>query len=172
MSEAARRVVGSIALDIVGIGIVFFAPPAVAGIREGEDFLEDRYTSPADVAAHVNACAISGFCTGSPGRYSLNVFQGVPTPEAMERSQFKARLGLEVGDGCVHFRDLYDLMNWHAASPNEQVVRMPDGFYSVTALSSLPASGVAGDGQSIDLYFKSVSEKPALRWEGVPLLCE
>ena len=118
----AARLVRSIEIDLVGVGVVFFAPPAVAGIGEGEDFLEAKYTAPADVAAHVNAGTISGFCTGSPGKYVLTVLEGDPALGEVERAHFKARLGLEVSDGQVHFRDLYDLMNWRSTTPIGQVV--------------------------------------------------
>jgi hypothetical protein len=86
------------------VGIAFFAPPAVSGSREGEDFLETQYTSAHDVAAHVNACTISGFCIGSPGTYLVAVFGGAPASAVVALAQFKVRLVLRHGRGaCLVF---------------------------------------------------------------------
>jgi hypothetical protein len=172
MRDATARESQSFSLDVAGLGIVFFSPFAVAAIAEGEDFLAKRYMLPADVANHVNACTISAFCTGSPGIYTVRVENGRPSNEAVAAAQFSLRLGLEVRGGSVHFRDLYDLMNWTRVTPASQVVSLDDGFYLVTVLSSLPTSGLVGDEQIIELHFELVSAKPQLQWTGVPQLCD
>ena len=70
---------------------------------------------------------------------------------------------------CV--RDLYDLMGWSADCPSEQQRSRPDGWYQLTAYTSLPPSGVVGDGQTIDINLEQVTHRPVLRWDGVPVLC-
>ena len=169
MPEASLK---PISLDVSGLGIVFFSPAFVAAIPEGEDFLSSHYTLPADVAASVNACTISAFCTGSSGTYVLEVQGGAPSKEAVEAAQFSLQLGLEVRGGAVHFRDLYDLMNWTQVTPESQVFELADGFYLVTVLSSLAASELAGEDQRIEVHFESTSAKPQLNWTGVPQLCD
>jgi hypothetical protein len=120
----------------------------------------------------VNACTLPGFCTGSPGRYLVSVFSGIPPTGAVESAQFALRLGIEVRGGRIHFRDLYDLMRWNPKTPDAQVVSFEDGFYAVTVLSSLPSSGIAGEAQQIYIYLEATTSKPTLNWDGVPLLCE
>ena len=39
-----------IALDIRGLGLILYSPPAVAHIAEGADYLGDHFWQPADVA--------------------------------------------------------------------------------------------------------------------------
>ena len=37
-----------------------------------------------------------------------------------------------------------------------------------TVYSSRPTSGILGDNQVIDIHLEPTTEKPLLRWEGVP----
>jgi hypothetical protein len=81
-------------------------------------------------------------------------------------------LGLEVHEGVICIRDLYDLMQWSAECPASQQLPMADGWYRLTVYSSRPASGILGDNQVIDIDLEAMREKPKLRWEGVPSLCD
>jgi hypothetical protein len=89
----------------------------------------------------------------------------------LQDAEFKLRLCLEVRDGTVCFRDVYDLMEWTADCPAPQKIEVADGFYSVTVYSSTPDSGIIGQDQTIYLHFERVAAKPAVKWDGVPQLC-
>jgi hypothetical protein len=159
-------------LDIAGLGIILYSPPAVAHIPEGSDYLKEHFWEPADVARHVMACQLTTFCTGSPGSFRLRFLQGPRNEEAVASAAFKLRLGLQVEKGRICVRDLYDLKDWYAECPTAQQVPLPDGWYRLTVYSSRPASGILGDGQTINIHLEAMSDRPPLRWEGVPLLCE
>ena len=62
----------------------------------------------------------------------------------MQGVDFKLRLGIEVRDGGVFIRDLYDLMDWSLECSEQQCLRLANGWYLVTVYSSLPASGITG----------------------------
>ncbi len=157
-------------IEIVGLGIIFYSPRAVSHIKEGEDYLEAHFWEPDDVARHVMDCQISAFATGSPGRYTLRLRQAIEDPVDLLPNEGAIRLGIEVHDSVVCFRDLYELMEWCAECPPAQTVCIDDGFYRITVITSLPASGIIGDGQVIDMVFVKTDEKPMLRWPGVPNL--
>lgn len=62
-------------LEIAGVGIILYSPPAVAHIPEGSDYLREHFSHGKDVARHVRACRLTGFCTGSPGEFHLRFWQ-------------------------------------------------------------------------------------------------
>ena len=159
-------------LDIAGLGIVLYSPPAVKHIPAGADYLQEHLWQPADVARHVMACQLTTFCTGTPGSFRLRFWDGPRDERAVEAADFKVRLGLQVHEGIICVRDCYDLMQWATDCPEEQKLPIADGWYRLTVFTSCPPSGIFGDNQVIDIHLESVAEKPALRWEGVPLLCE
>lgn len=161
-----------IALEIQGLGIILYSPHAVAHIAEGSNYLESDFTEPADVARHVMDCGLTGFCTGSSGIFSLKFIDGPPDEKAFQTSHYKIRLGLQIKGSSICVRDLYDLIMWDSSCPENQRFHVPDGWYRLTVLTSIPPSGIVGDNQTIIIYLESIPEKPALRWEGVPLLCE
>jgi hypothetical protein len=160
-----------IRLSIAGLGIIFYSPFAVQHIRDGEDYLTASFRDPDDVAKHVKSCEISTFCTGTPGDFKLVIDDGNLDDVAMNQSEFRIRLGLEVRAGQVCFRDLYDLLKWSKESPDTQMVNLENGFYRITVYSSPPASGILGDNQTVYLNFERVDRKPDLSWTGVPQLC-
>jgi hypothetical protein len=160
-----------IPLTIAGLGIIFYSPFAVAGIGEGEDYFSTTFQNPAQVAAHAMKGDIATFCTGSGGDFRLAVYGGRLDDDGLQEADFKLRLCLEVRDGDVYFRDLYDLMDWTADCPSSQKIKLPDGFYRVTVYSSTPESGIIGQNQAICLHFEKVAQRPALKWDGVPQLC-
>jgi hypothetical protein len=134
-------------LEIAGLGIVFYSPFAVADIPKGSDFLSQHFMKPQDVASFVNACTISAIGTGSPGSYLLRLFDG-PYPNELEKvSRATIRLGIEVRDGSLCFRDLYDFMEWDPVCPAGQQIAFPNGFFRITVCSSRPASGILGRDQ-------------------------
>jgi hypothetical protein len=158
----------TITLNILGLGAILYSPRATRHIGHGENYLEPHFWEPADVARHVNDCQISGFCTGSPGRYLLRLYDGPIDAAGLESAGAKVRLGIEVHDDELCFRDLYDLMAWEPDCADAQRVRLPSGFYRITVYTSRPASGIVGDGQTISLHFEAQAEKPRLAWSCVP----
>jgi hypothetical protein len=161
----------TINLNIQGLGVIFYSPVAVGHISVGEDYLSTRFWDPAAVAEHVMSCRLSAFSLGSPGIYHLRIYDGALNTAALEASPAKARLGVEVRDGRLCFRDLYDLSDWNPECPTKQQVALSDGFYLVTAYTSPPPSGVLGDRQEVFLHLEQAGKKPNLRWSGVPDLC-
>lgn len=157
-----------IAVDISGLGFILYSPPAVSHIPEGSDYLEKHF----DVARHVMACQLTAFCTGTPGSFRLRFRDGPRDEQAVYAADFKLRLGLEVHEGVICIRDLYDLMQWFAECPESQQLPMADGWYRLTVYTSRPPSGIFGDNQVIDIHLEAMQEKPKLRWEGVPTLCD
>jgi hypothetical protein len=158
-------------LTIAGLGIVFYSPFAVAGIAEEEDFLTSALWDPEDVATVVNSCRFGVLATGTPGDFIIHVLAGPLDEAAVMGAEFKVRLCLEVRDGEVQFRDLYDFMQWYRDVDGEQCVPMENGFYRVTAYSSTPASGILGEDQPIYVHFERAAERPLIKHPGVPLLC-
>jgi len=160
-----------ILLSTAGLGIIFYSPFAVAGIREGEDYFSASFANPAEVAAHAMRGDIATFCTGSGGDFRLIAYDGRLEDDAFRAAEFKIRLCLEAQGGVVCFRDLYDLMAWVQECPASQKVTLADGFYRVTVYSSVPESGIIGDDQTIYLHFERTDRMPTLKWDGVPQLC-
>jgi hypothetical protein len=80
-------------------------------------------------------------------------------------------LGVEVRDSRLCIIDLYDLMRWDPECPLAQCIDLDDGFYNVTLLSRMPASGVLGDDQEVLVFLQKVSEMPELTITGIPYLC-
>jgi hypothetical protein len=156
----------TIDLEIVGLGIIFYSPFAVRHIPVGQDYLEPHFWKPEDVARHVNSCEISAFGTGSPGRYLLELYDGALDLRGMESAKASVRLGIEVRDRSLCFRDLYDLIRWDPACPSRQTVSIPDGFYRVTAYTS-PEPGLV-DGQVVWLHLQQSADRPRLNWAEVP----
>ncbi len=159
-------------VDIAGLGFILYSPPAASHIPEGTDYLEKHFMQPKDVARHVMDCQLTAFCTGTPGSFRLRFWDGARDEQAVDASDFKIRLGLQVHGGVICIRDLYDMMEWFAECPVEQQLPLADGWYRLTIYSSAPESGVLGDQQVIDIHLESAREKPSLRWEGVPMLCD
>ena len=159
-------------VQISGLGFILYSPPAVRHIAEGSDYLETHFWEPEDVARHVMDCQLTAFGTGTPGAFRLRFHEGALDERALGAADFKLRLGLQVHDGVLCVRDLYDLMEWSADCPASQQLRMEDGWYRLTVYSSRPASGILGDDQVIDIHAEATREKPRLRWEDVPSLCD
>src|SRR5215216_1357032 len=75
-SSAAEALMREVALDIRGLGLILYSPPAVAHIAEGADYLRAHFWEPADVARHVMECQLTAFGTGSPGKFRLRFADG------------------------------------------------------------------------------------------------
>jgi hypothetical protein len=166
--KGAASPFAQLTLEIAGLGFILYSPFAVAHIADGEDYLQTQFWEPEAVAEHVNACTLTAFCTGSPGRYNLSLVDRAASIEEENRATMKLRLGIEVRDGTMCVRDLYDLLDWSAKCPAEQQVPLRDGFYRLTVLSDPPASGTLGDNQHITIYFEQMAKKPQIRHLGVP----
>jgi hypothetical protein len=161
-----------IAVTISGLGFILYSRPGVSHIPERSDYLEQHFSEPQDVARHVMDCQLSAFSTGTPGSFRLRFREGPRDEQAVDATDFKLRLGLEVYDGVICIRDLFDLMQWSPECPASQQLPMTNGWYRLTVYSSRPPSGILGDNQVIDIHLEPVREKPKLRWEGVPSLCD
>src|SRR5512135_2592415 len=117
---------GTVRLDIQGIGIILYSPFAVAHIGEGEDYLSRHYSDVNGVAPHIRDGTIVGFGTGSPGTFTLQFYAGYPESKALTSLEFKLRLGVQIKDRTLCVRDLYDLLQWTAACPAEQTISVDD----------------------------------------------
>src|SRR5437016_5156169 len=113
-------------LDISGLGIIFHSPKVAEHISDGQDYFTSNYTTEAQVQSHIQDGTIVGFGTGSPGTFILEFHTGYPDEGFLQRCDFKLRLGLRCVGGCVCFRDLYDLLDWHADCPEEQTIELED----------------------------------------------
>jgi hypothetical protein len=158
----------TIDLEIVGLGIILYSPFAVRHIPTGQDYLEPHFWKPDDVARHVNACQIAAFGTGSPGRYLLELYDGPLDEKGLASATASVRLGIEVRDDSLCFRDLYDLMRWNPECPAAQAIPVANGFYRITAYTSPSLDDLEGAGQPVWLHFEASSEKPLLSWAEVP----
>lgn len=157
-------------ISITGLGIIFYSPESVKHIREGDNYLEEHYMKPEDVIEHIYAGSIVGVCTGTPGRFLLNIFQNVyPDIDGID-PDYALKLCLKVTDNIVYFRDLYVLLDWEKEDASEIKVHMENGDYEVIVCSWIPESGIRGDNQQIDIYFNKVDTLPKLRYKGVPSL--
>ncbi len=157
-------------LEICGLGIIFYSPPAAAHIAEGENYLIANYMAEDQVQPHIQRGTIVGFGTASPGVYILHILKGYPDAQTLAESTYKLRLGIEVKDNTLCFRDLYDLMDWTAECPPEQCIALDDGYYHITLCSNRPESGIVGDNQHIQVYFNTLNQMPNLVSRGVPTL--
>lgn len=161
----------AIRLDVSGVGIIFHSPQSARHISDGEDYLSSNYTHERDVQEHIQQGSIVGFGTGSPGTYVLQFHDGYPDDSVLQAAEFKLRLGLHCRGGVVCFRDLYELLDWQADCPDDQILALEDGYYHVTLYSDRPASGVLGDDQVIHIFLQELEDFPVLAEEGVPTLC-
>ena len=157
-------------IDVVGLGLIVYSPSSAAHIGGGEDYLQAHYWTPEDVAEHIQAGTIVGFCTSSPGTFILRFHGGYPSEAQLAAAEFRLRLGLR-SDGVVVARDLYELTDWTSEFPREQSFRLAAGIYHLTLCSTMPASGILGDRQVVDVFLNPLDEFPALARTGVPTLC-
>jgi hypothetical protein len=158
-------------LDISGLGIVFHSPVFAEHIPEGSDYVSSNYTTEQQVQSHIQKGTIVCFGTGTPGTFILTFHSGYPDEAFIQHCEFKLRLGLHCSGGVVCFRDLYELMDWHADCPAHRRLELDDGFYHVTLCSNAPASGVLGDNQEVFVYLQKLPEFPKLAKQGIPSLC-
>ncbi|WBW96112.1 hypothetical protein [Oceanirhabdus sp. W0125-5] len=166
------NLIKELTLDINGLGIIMYSDFATSHITEGEDYLSQSYQTPQQVANHIMEGSIVGFCTSSPGRYILNVRRGYPTESDLNLAEFKLRLGIEIRDGRMCIRDLYDLMSWRENCPINQCIDLENGYYHITLYGDVPSSGLLGDRQIIYVYLNKLNSMPALRCDGVPMFSQ
>ena len=160
-----------ITIDVAGLGLIFYSPFAAVEIREGENYFQRCFSDPAFVERQAVAGRMVGVATGTPGRFHLRPLPGYPTQDQIDSYPYRLRLAVEVRAGGLCVRDLYDLMDWTAACPAAQVIDLASGFYHITLLSRDPPSGVLGDHQEIQVFYKPLPQLPAMRYSGVPTLC-
>jgi len=158
-------------LSIYGIGIILYSDYAVSHIKYGENYLEENYTEPVDVLKQIYSGSLVGFGTGSSGTYHLQFLGGYPNNVELQKFEYKLRLGINVKDNRIIFRDLYDLMEWNPNYPDDQVFPIENGYYHITLCSNTPKSGILGNDQKIFIYFNKLESMPKLKFEGVPMLC-
>src|SRR5262249_10526469 len=128
-NEVLTESMREIALNVAGLGMILYSPPAVALIPEGSDYLQEHFSQPADVARHVMACELTGFCTGSPGSFVVRFLDGPPAETDVQAADFKLRLGLWVRNGTICVRDEYDLLQWVPECSPKQPPYLPDGWH-------------------------------------------
>jgi hypothetical protein len=157
-------------LAIAGLGIILYSPPAVAHIPEGSNYMREHFWQRADVARHVMACQLTAFCTGSPGKFHLRFLRGPRNEDAVAAAAFRLRLGLQVQEGRICVRDLYDLMGWSSECPSEQQVCVPDGWYRLTVFSSPPLTGILGGWQTISIHLEPMTGHPLAVGRGAAAL--
>ncbi len=142
---------------VAGPGLVFYSPFAVTGIATGDDYLSREFWGPDAVERQALQGRLVGVATGTPGTFFLRLHDGYPDADQLARHEFKLRLAIEVRGGSLCVRD--------------QCIALSDGFWHVTPLSSVPASGLLGDDQVIEAWLQPLMAFPALRYNGVPTLC-
>lgn len=166
----AARPLATMKLQIYGLGIVMYSPAAVAHIAQGDNYLESHYLRDEDVQEHLQKGSLVGFGTGSPGRYRMRFHADYPAPSTSAQYDHRLRLGLVVAGGVICVRDLYDLLEWDSACPRGQSLEVSDGIYHVTVCTKVPASGILGDDQVIDVFLQPLDRFPSLQRTGIPTL--
>lgn len=159
-----------IILEIAGVGIVFYSPSSLKDFKDGADHFHGFFDTPDRVASHVKEGLVSGFCTGSPGRYILQFRDGYPASDDLDKHEASLRLAIRVFDNELVFRDLFDLLEWSVEVPKSQCLKLPNGVYHLSLLSSKPESGVRGRNQLIVIYVQPIEQMPMLAYSGVPEL--
>lgn len=159
-----------IKIFIEGMGIVFYSDYAVKDIKEGEDFFKNEYENPYSVGKHIRKGDIVGFCTGSGGDYILKFRSGKPSDELKSKYPIGICLAIIVDGGTLYIKDLFDLMEWSAECPKNQILNLDDGIYEMRVHTTVPASGFYGDDQIIYIHLNKVNKMPELPWCGVPPL--
>lgn len=162
----------SMKVIIDGMGFVVYSPFAVKKIPTGEDFLTKGLWSPEDVKKQVESCQIIPFCTGSPGDYTINCYEGLPSQDYLKKFEFTLQLRIIVRNDTVCLRDLFDFMRWDPICPDAQMINIPSGYYVMTIVTSTPESGITGESQTIEMHFHKIGYFPIIKSTGVPLLCE
>lgn len=157
---------------IDGMGFVVYSPFAMKKISIGEDFLSEELWDPEKVKEHVESCKIVPFCTGSPGDYTINCYEGLPSADYLNKFEYVLHLGIIVRNNSVCIRDLFDFMKWDPNCPDEQKIDIASGYYVMTIGTSTPESGITGENQLIEIHFHKIEYFPATKSDGVPLLCE
>lgn len=157
-------------LSIDGMGIVFYSPETNRNIPKGCNFLKEEYTKPEDVAGHVKKGDVVGFCTGSPGTFTLKFREGYPKDTLLAEYPVAIRLGIDIQDEKLCAADLFWLAEWGTECPAEQIVPIAPGYYHITLCTRKPDSGIWGRGQVIFVYLNQLDAMPELKWPGVPML--
>lgn len=161
----------SMKIAIDGMGFVVYSPFAVKKIVLDDDFLTKELWNPEDVKRHVESCQIVPFCTGSPGVYIVNFFEGLPNSNYLSKFQFVLHLGIIIRNETLCIRDLFDFISWDPNCPDEQKLQIASGYYIMTIGTSIPESGITGDYQTIEIHLHKIDFFPATKSNGVPLLC-
>lgn len=161
-----------ISIIIDGMGMVLYSPFAVKKIPVGDDFLTKELWNPEDVKQYVESCQIIPFCTGSPGDYIIDCYEGLPSKDYLSKFEYILQLGIIVRNDTVCIRDLFDFTKWEPNCPEEQKIKIASGYYVMTICTSTPSSGITGENQLIEIHFSKIDYFPATRCNGVPLLCE
>lgn len=157
-------------LTIDGLGIALFSAKTMDYVEPGSDFFTNEFEDAQQIAEHIRKGDITAFCTGTGGDFCLHFLTGEPTADVMEQFPISVKLGLNVQGGSVQFCDIYWTFRWTTDFPQDQVIPLEDGFYSIIVCTRMPESGYWGDNQTIYIYFEKVDKMPELTWRGVPYL--
>lgn len=157
-------------LYVDGMGIVIYSNMAMRNVKEGEDFFKNEFFTPECVAKHIKKGDITGFCTGTGGKFNIKIREGYPDNEIEKRFPVSIRLAIDVKGNIVSIIDLAWLTEWSNDVPEMQQIIVEEGIYHLTVLTCKPNSGIWGDNQDICIYFNKLKNMPKLNWNGVPQL--
>ena len=93
-----------------------------------------HYNEPQDVLEHIYKGSIVGFCTGSPGKYVLNIFQNEKPKIEKLNPDYAIKLCIKVEDGEIFFRDLYALLRWSEECSDDCKVKIENGNLDVVSV--------------------------------------
>jgi hypothetical protein len=157
-----------------GLGILLYAPEALAELVPGSDY-SVRFPDDKDLVDYVNECRIGAFGTRWPTRdYWLHVSASF-NERVIARAQDHVRFGVAVSGGQLCVRGTDDLFAWRARCPEEQIVTLPDGIYAVTACIVSHETMTTSRKKRIDpvriyLHFARATATPDLGYFEVPVL--
>lgn len=148
----------------------FLLPKGERTYNFWETYLLAHYNTPKDVIKYIYEGSIVGIGTRTPGNFNICVYQErYPNIEEI-KPEYALKLCLQVTDNIVYFRDLYVLLRWEKESCEDVNIDIENGLYEIIVWSWLPASGMRGDNQLIEMYFNKVDHLPKLHYKGVPSL--
>jgi hypothetical protein len=153
----------TIEMDIKGLGIIFYSEDSVKHIKQGDNYLKNNYWDDIDVLEHIFDGSIVGFCTGSPGQYILEVTICSKEELCISGYDYVMKLGIQVSQNKIYFKDLYDLMDWDNDCADEYTFKIENGFYEVNILSNLPKT-------KINMFFIRSEKMPQLHYSAIPTL--
>ncbi|ORX43926.1 hypothetical protein BCR36DRAFT_586396 [Piromyces finnis] len=161
-------------IELQGLGFVFHSGGILKSRENGYDFLENEFWEPEDVCKYVNKGDMTAFCTGSPGSYNLNFYNGVQSDnEGEDNKKYAAEvhLAIKIDSGILYIRDLYELSEWDRECKETEFLSLDNGIYLLSAYKNeITSDEFYENGQDIDIFLHKVEEMPKLDFDNVPML--